>query len=184
MLMEKIIMNKIDYADGFIFYNDSVFDVDLNQFKEYIDKQNQFLNENEITWVRGTILKGSGITYADWDGMASAKQCKSIDAFYYTNAQYESNKSFIDKLIEDEFPVSIINDMIDNGGCLFMVNLNHFIIDSHIERKSDNTPKKIELKKLNSTVVHSSNVTNKTSSFPKSNSKNITLADVFKLKRK
>ena len=76
-------MFKYDYEDnGFIVSATEINDEELETLKAFVKKQNDFLSENEITWVYGTLLKGEGNCYANWEDFASLKDVKSIDKMY------------------------------------------------------------------------------------------------------
>lgn len=119
-------MKKIEYSEGFIIYNDTISEEALCQFKEYIDNQQKFLNENGIEWVKGTILKGSGSTYAEFEGMLSVKSVQKIEAMFVTYKQYENLKELMDSFEAGENIANAISERIDNGNYLFMANLQSF----------------------------------------------------------
>lgn len=119
-------MKKIEYSEGFIIYDDTTSEEALCQFKEYIDEQQKFLIENGIEWVKGTILKGSGSTYAEFEGMSSVKSVQKIEAMFVTSKQYEILKELMESFEVGKDISKDITERIDNGNYLFMANLQSF----------------------------------------------------------
>lgn len=144
-------MKKIEYSEGFIIYDDTISEEALCQFKEYIDEQQKFLIENGIEWVKGTILKGSGSTYAEFEGMASAKSVQKIEAMFVTSKQYENLRELMESFEAGKDISKDITERIDNGNYLFMANLQSFErvaepITSDKEKHLTNMTKKLIVK--------------------------------------
>ena len=159
-------MNKIEISEGFIIYDDTTSEEALCQFKEYIGNQQKFLNENGIEWVKGTILKGSGSTYAEFEGMSSAKSVQKIEAMFVTSKQYELLKELIDSFENGNDISKEITERIDNGNYLFMANLQNFerVAEPIRNNSSSTSINKIALKhisrikKVDKTVEAGTNV--------------------------
>lgn len=187
-------MFKYEYEDnGFIISATEIGDEEFETIKAFVKKQNDFLNENEITWVYGTLLKGEGNCYANWEDFASLKDVKSIDKMYFTGSQYEditSKDNPIKEWIENGKDCSaFITELIQTAGKLFMVNYKTIKIlgekPTSIKPVTKVTAEKpVEQSKIVEKVsVGKVTSKPKNTKLPKPKSKTISLADVFRLKK-
>jgi hypothetical protein len=195
-------------GNGIIVCNDGFSKEEIKEFKAYIEKQNTFLEENKIEWVAGTVLKGSGQNFADFENLASLKGLKTLEAMYFTKEQFEKIKddeNFKKWINSGEDICEYINKMVNEGGKLFMVNLDKFEVvnmPEHIFSFFANLPKisqtsqkveeepKQEKPKTEPVTITEIVTISETPATPttikeiKSSRKTITFADIFRKRKK
>lgn len=130
---------SIDDIEGIIHSTTELSSDQLNKHTSFLKKSFDFLSEYDIDWNRGVILVGVGSIHSTYGDMASLKNIKELNCWFFTVDQL---KSFNDELLKYKLPLDeCMNTLVREEGRLFLVDKKQFkIIDLSATRVS-NAPK-------------------------------------------
>ncbi len=127
-----------DDVEGVIHSTIKLKEEELKKYLLFLKSSDEFCKEYEITWNRGTILKGSGIIHSSYDNFSSLKILEELDVFFFSIDQL---KIFTDhcakgfKEMKDCF-----NDLVENDGRLFIINMKEFKEPAEKKNIDSNNP--------------------------------------------
>lgn len=115
---------SIDDIEGIIHSTTELSSDQLNKHTSFLKKSFDFLSEYDIDWNRGVILVGVGSIHSTYEDMASLKNIKELNCWFFTVDQL---KSFNDELLKYKLPLDeCMNTLVREEGRLFLVDNTQF----------------------------------------------------------